>query len=374
MTQMNVIHATQVTQQSKSSQETNKSENSGFLHLFKHALTETEVHQTFEAPKDEIETTDLHTLILQLINKDQVNDENILSNPNAEELLKQLPFVLQMEIEEIFNADSNNFNFLEDGQDYMQNPAMLMALVIRFSTTTNEDLRTSKQTSLESSVIQRLLVQLDKALSEVGKDLNLNALKGSQNREEFILSAFIRSSSVNEKAVTQVVAPTIQGLPMNQVHQFALHVGGNLTEQQNAEKFLRQFHNILGKSSLVQFPNGLNKLTIKLFPQHLGRLDITLTQQNGVIIAQLMTTTKAAKSALDTQLHQLRQAFIGLNVQVEKLEVVTQQQHQSLQQSDKENQQGKNNSQQNKRQDEEDNVDDKIKFEDFLNGTFDEEV
>jgi flagellar hook-length control protein FliK len=373
MTQMNVIHAAPLIQQSIPSKEKDISENSGFLHLFRHALTETDVHQTYEASKDENDISDLHTLILQLINKDQVTGENILLTANAEELLKQLPFEQQMEIEEFFNA-SNSFNFVEDGQDYLQNPVMLLALVIRFSNTTNEDLSTSKQTSLESSVIQRLLSQLEKALSEKGKDHNLIGQKGSLNREEFILSAFMRSSTINDKAVSQVAAPIVQGLPMNQVHQFALHVSQDLTEQQNAEKFLRQFNNILGKSSLVQFPNGLNKLTIKLFPQHLGRLDITLTQQNGVIIAQLMTTTKAAKSAIDSQLHQLRQAFINLNIQVEKLEVVTQQQQQTLQQSDKENQHGKNNSQQNKRQNEQDNVDDKIKFEDFLNGTFDEEV
>jgi flagellar hook-length control protein FliK len=202
--------------------------------------------------------------------------------------------------------------------------------------------------------------------------LNLQELKGNLDRKQFVLSTFTHSTSVTEVSSSQAGVPNANGMPLNPIHQFVLHVGENRSAQQNGENILRQFNNILGKSSLIQYPNGINKLTIKLFPQHLGRLDVTLIQQNGVIVAQLMTTTKAAKSAIESQLHQLRQAFIAQNLHVEKIEVQTQHQ-QLLNQSDKENKEGKNTHEQKKEQNEQDGGEEK--FEDVLrNETFDIEV
>lgn len=130
---------------------------------------------------------------------------------------------------------------------------------------------------------------------------------------------------------------------MNKAHQFSLHLGGKL-DQPNMEQFIRQFQNILGRSSFLQSPNGLNQLSIKLFPEHLGRLDVKITQLNGKMVAQLMTTTLAAKETIESQLHLLKQAFSAQNIQVEKIEI-TQQHQQQLSDSNKE---GQNNQEQEK--------------------------
>lgn len=178
-------------------------------------------------------------------------------------------------------------------------------------------------------------------------------------------------SNIGTTLPLNIGVPISQSLPLNQTQQFVLHVGKNLNEQQKGEQLLRQFQNIIGRSSLLQFTNGTSQLTIKLFPKHLGRLDVKLVQQEGIIIAKLMTTTKAAKSAIELQLHQLRQAFVGQNLQVEKIEITTQQQQQFN--TEKEHQQEKQNNQEHKRKDENNtNIEAKNEnenFKDFLEQT-----
>lgn len=322
------------------------------------------------------EEPDLNVLLAQLVSElsatDHKLDEELLMTPFAEQLINQLPLELQLEIEAIFNGNSNIENLLGDGQG-LKNPSQLIVLAIKMSQYMKRDLVQGKQNDFEH-VLVKLLDQLKNILSEKGMlDQNLQGQKSNLNRQEFIFAAINRASASNDISSSQVGIPNIQGQPLNQVHQFLLHVGESRGEQQNGEQLLRQFKNILDRSSLLQFPNGLNKLTIKLFPQHLGRLDVTLTQQHGVIIAQLMTTTKAAKNAIESQLQQLRQAFLSQNIQVEKIEVFTQQQ-QSLLLPDKQNQEEKNNSHDNKKQKEQNDDGEKVNFQDFLNETFNVEV
>ena len=197
-----------------------------------------------------------------------------------------------------------------------------------------------------------------------------NEMTNIKQKEQIIFSAHSRATAEQQPITTQGITLPMVQQPLSQLQQFVLHVGENRGDQQTAEQFLRQFQNILGRSSLAQFPNGINQLTIKLFPEHLGRLDVKLTQQNGMIVAQLLTTTQAAKKAIDSQLQQLRQAFIAQNIQVEKIEISTQQQQPSLNQSDKQNQEEKSNNQQNnKRQQEQDSGDEEQSFQDFLDET-----
>lgn len=348
----------------------NKNNSTAFLQLLESVLTPFEAHLEVPTIIDNVVNEDLESLLSLMINQLSEREENIneemLSTPYIAELLEQLPLEMQLEIQDIFTNYSNVSNVIQE-QGFLQNPSLLLTLVISFTQLTNESNSLSKKNELDS-LIPKLIVQLENLMSDKEKKSQNASFKGNINRDEYALSSFLRATTGSETpASAQVVIPNVQGLPINQIHQFALHVGENQNTQDNAEKLLRQFNNILSKSSLVLFPNGINKLTIKLFPQHLGRLDVTLTQQNGVIIAQLLTTTKAAKSALESQLHQLRQAFLGQNIQVEKIEVHTQQQQQSLLQSNRENQEEQRNNQQRKDQKQHDDGEEKVKFEDLLN-------
>ncbi|MFB5660562.1 flagellar hook-length control protein FliK [Alteribacillus sp. HJP-4] len=156
------------------------------------------------------------------------------------------------------------------------------------------------------------------------------------------------------------------------VQQLVMHLGENKTEYARQQEFTRQLQELLGKTNLPSLKNGAKELTLKLHPEHLGRVDIKLTQQNGQIIAQLLTTTKAARELVEQQIHHLKQSFQQQNIQVERIEI--QQQISSyLHQEQEENQENKQQPPENAQQDhvsEDDNS-----FADILEElTFNEQV
>jgi flagellar hook-length control protein FliK len=103
------------------------------------------------------------------------------------------------------------------------------------------------------------------------------------------------------------------------LEQFSLFVnkGQNHTSY---EQFSKEFANVIARSQLMQTPN-MSKLLIKLYPEQLGSIRIELLQQDGVMTAKILASTKMAKDMLDSQLNGLRQAFNTQNLQVDKIEI-----------------------------------------------------
>lgn len=409
---------------SKVAESKSNSENSkfAFLQILDQAMVGEKLDLTAEALPDGEAILDLHKLIKQLVEKlsfsDTQLDEDLLNSPIIKDFMEQLPLELQMQIADVFVnnnvlsdiIDETVISIEENG--YLQDPAKLLALVITLSEAGSEIsnpvapklenqlekllpllFTEGKQVAASSDSnttpkeiiakeFQQLLQQLTNKLQSMSgkeKENLVNTFHGEKQTfkgEQVVLSAFMRNSSKQSSTTAQTInLPLGQGLQLNPVQQFVLHVGEQRSEQQTAEQFSRQFQNILGRSSLSQFPNGSNQLTIKLFPEHLGRLDVKLTQQNGVIIAQLMTTTQSAKKVIESQLHHLKQAFQAQNIQVEKIEInIQQQQQQSLNQSDKQNQDDRNRGQHQSSAAENDDSDKEFRFEDFLEDTFNTKV
>ncbi|MDP4083038.1 MAG: flagellar hook-length control protein FliK [Bacillota bacterium] len=136
----------------------------------------------------------------------------------------------------------------------------------------------------------------------------------------------------------------------------------------SAEQFIQQFENILAKS---QFSNtgGTQKLFIKLNPENLGSIRIELTQKDSGLVAKIMTTTSAAKDALESQLQGLKTAFHTQNLQIDKIEVsqsMLNQQERFLQR-DPNHGDRQNQDQQSKQQ--KDNGDSNLSFEETLLNT-----
>lgn len=75
---------------------------------------------------------------------------------------------------------------------------------------------------------------------------------------------------------------------------------------------------------------GITRLTIKLYPENLGTVRIELVQNDGVLTARLLASTAHGRELLDSQAHQLKQAFVQQNIQVDRLDIA-----QSLQDADR---------------------------------------
>lgn len=366
----------------------------------------------FLKENDNEELVALEKLISQLVDALSVGDalvaDDVLDNPLVVDLLDQLSNQLQLELKAFFEENDSLESLLEQGEGYLNNPIQLLAVVIGLAHFQSQSQGYSGSEligKIPDQADEKLQIQLEKMLGiltrneqlplrdertkikdffEIAKQLtsilqvmstkekqqltqSFQARKDSEKEAQFVLSAFSRITADQSAKVNQgIVLPPAQG-PLNSVQQFVIHVGENRGNQPTNEQFLRQFQNILGRSSLAQFPNGVNQLTVKLYPEHLGRLDVKLTQQNGIIVAELMTTTNAAKTAIQSQLHQLREAFVAQNIPVDKIEINTQQQQQSLGQSEKENQEGKNQNKSNQEQQQnQDNEGEVVNFEDLL--------
>ncbi|EIJ81496.1 flagellar hook-length control protein [Bacillus methanolicus PB1] len=88
----------------------------------------------------------------------------------------------------------------------------------------------------------------------------------------------------------------------------------------STEQFIQQFESILAKSQFSK-NGGTQKLFLKLYPEHLGSVRIEIIQKDQSIVARILTTTGAAKDALESQLQGLKQAFSSQNIQVERIEI-----------------------------------------------------
>ncbi len=203
-----------------------------------------------------------------------------------------------------------------------------------------------------------------------GKDVNLKDflksfhnqlqelanLKSTNNRE----MAFKLFSTVSEELSDQNGSSSGTGLEnfkakteglsagfltfqqMAKAEQLTIMMGQN-GKPVSSQQLMQQFESILAKSHLMK--NGdTQRLFIKLNPEHLGALRIELIQRDSTMIARILTSTAAAKEALDSNLNGLKHAFSSQNIQVEKVEITQQMNQQERflnrdQQSEQEKQQ-----------------------------------
>ncbi|MCU6599814.1 flagellar hook-length control protein FliK [Peribacillus frigoritolerans] len=186
-------------------------------------------------------------------------------------------------------------------------------------------------------LLEGITGKLEKWLSNQSKSeihRSFNTLeKGQTKAIETLKSAFSQLSGSDKvnKDGTMGSGVTLQstdsgkhqgpGMPflMTKLEQFVLAAPkGEQTVSQ--EEFVKQFENILSKANFSG-TNGVNKLLIRLNPEHLGSLRIELIQKDGMMSAKILATTAQVKDMLENQIHGLKQAFSGQNIQIERIEI-----------------------------------------------------
>ncbi|PEZ81369.1 flagellar hook-length control protein FliK [Bacillus sp. AFS017274] len=202
----------------------------------------------------------------------------------------------------------------------------------------------NKDMTLDEAAIQKqmkhllegLTGKLERWLSNQSKaepDQSYTLEKGQTKTLETLKSAYsqLSGSDKGNKDGTVSSGVTLQspdsgkhqgtGMPflMTKLEQFVLAAPkGEQTVSQ--EEFVKQFENILSKANFSG-TNGVNKLLIRVTPEHLGSLRIELIQKDGMLSAKIMASTAQAKDMLENQIHGLKQAFSGQNIQIERIEI-----------------------------------------------------
>jgi len=133
-----------------------------------------------------------------------------------------------------------------------------------------------------------------------------------------------------------------------------------------SEALLKEMQAIINKAQISN-AQGITRLTLKLYPENLGTIRIELVQNDGVITARLLASTAHGRDLLDSQAHQLKQAFVQQNIQVDRLDIA-----QSLQDADRQqrDQNFFNNffrqQQQEEQEQSKEDSDDSMSFTDYL--------
>ncbi|MBM6618442.1 flagellar hook-length control protein FliK [Bacillus suaedaesalsae] len=203
----------------------------------------------------------------------------------------------------LFNHLTNQLNKLEGGiQGFMQ--------------TANEDVAKEVEVFL-SKFHTKLTGQQPIAID--ANNSKLDYVKALYQRTLGSEDAVKKTPSQDSVSKVMVMGVEPQN-SMNRVQQFALFVEQS-SKPLNQEQFIKDFQNILSKSSLQNGTNGM-RLLIKLYPEQLGSLRIELIQQQGVLVARMIASSTQAKELLESQLQGLKNAFANQNIQVEKLEII----------------------------------------------------
>lgn len=175
-------------------------------------------------------------------------------------------------------------------------------------------------------------------LERVANSLDLAFSRGSEKQESVPFfqqhSIFqqlpkkltVESAQVNSSSTETVGAgvSNVANQQISRIEQFTLHLNNRTNEETKMRDFVKEFSNIIARSSLTQGQNT-TRLIIRLYPEQLGSLRIELLQRDGMMMARMMASTSAAKDMLDSQLHSLKQAFTQQNIQVDKVEVTVSQ-------------------------------------------------
>lgn len=133
------------------------------------------------------------------------------------------------------------------------------------------------------------------------------------------VTSLLEESEVDGKQTTQQIVGTISTTqtPLKpEVSQAELENRANARN----EALIKDMQAIFKRSSFGQV-GGTNRLLIKLYPEHLGQVRIELVQTNGIMTARILASTALGKEMLDSQLNQLRNAFVQQNVQVDRIDV-----------------------------------------------------
>ncbi|MCC3357470.1 flagellar hook-length control protein FliK [Bacillus sp. REN16] len=253
------------------------------------------------------------------------------------------------------------------------NKAGLMDLLKQFKMVFNENISSNPQEAKEQTDLS-----FDKAVQDLMEKLEnkllVKPLLESQTRHQYLQTVHARyfltpkgldtpQTAITDKLLQKTSNPTqstttaSEAIPLadvssNQlpkVQQFSLFVEQNGKPLPNQQHFIKQFQNILARSSFLN-SGGQQKLLINLYPEHLGSLRIELLKGEAGMIARIMASTSQAKELVESQLSNLKLTFVAQNISVEKIEVSTQLQYQTERslQRESEQQQGQHSGRQQK--------------------------
>lgn len=293
--------------------------------------------------------------LLALLSKDDLLDvedglqllDQLISNSN-EDLLTMIENYLGMSHLQFQNLLSNVMEKLQiEGREGQSDLAKLLQVIEKMSNLTVSQLHSVLDKDslklIKSAKLYELMAKNQDSLNEESSKIDFkslsakltsilegNLLKSDQaaSRLAFLKQTFsgiLTNSSAKEDSTstnsskTEMISGSVQFMQISRPEQLTLTLSTG-TKQVQTEQLIKQFESILARSQFSNV-NGVQRLFLQLNPGHLGSLRIEIIQQDSVMVAKIVTSTQAAKEAIEGQLSQLKQAFNTQNIQVERVEI-----------------------------------------------------
>lgn len=272
------------------------------------------------------------------------------------ELVNSLLAIFQLQIEPNKEALANKQS-LQLQPLNEQSKSLILRLLYLFSMTGTEQ-RNATHEQMQSQIKSQDKAMDERTLSQFQKQQDSSPSRANVSQIKKILGQAIErkarqtASPTNhlhekynnneEQRVNRVPTQQNVSLPqaaMERIHQLEFRI--QLLSEMDSATLTKQFEKILASSQMRTFKNGLTQLQVRLHPDHLGSLSVRLTQLDGQLIARITAQTDVAKNLIESQLHQLRQAFVTQNIQVDRIEVFTQENEQQQQSNPQSNEEKK---------------------------------
>ncbi|MBL5778006.1 flagellar hook-length control protein FliK [Bacillus sporothermodurans] len=299
-----------------------KDDNSTGLLLNETKPTEDQISEVLGLPKEKWQEQ-LSTLIdelLSLIGNNPIQSTQLLSIKKSMqdgEYIKGVADLLTV----LSNLPKETFKHLNP--DFLHIAAKTGGVIESLAKQMDLSKNDLKNVSVLKESMQTVISKLETILEKDSNE-NKNTILQNTFQRVFVDKQEAIKNSTNSNSKTEISEQSLSShVPMQQIskiEQFAIHVNRD-SKPVDYQQFVKDFSNIIGKSQLLK-GDGTNKLLIKLYPENLGSLRIEILQDKGMITAKLFASTGSAKELLDSQLHQLKNAFTLQNIQVDKIDVL----------------------------------------------------
>ncbi|MEM5593580.1 flagellar hook-length control protein FliK [Niallia circulans] len=211
-----------------------------------------------------------------------------------------------------------------------------------FNQVAEADNHVTAATTELKTIISSILAKLDKQLVEknmivVPKMVNPIMVSSLRKSGELLTSTAETKGNV-KVGEADADAKVFTSISTTFMKQDPLMLLSNSGEMIHPKKVEEQFAKLLANSTFTK-TGDMQKLSIRLAPDHLGSIRIEITQNEGNMIARIITANSEAKDVLEKQLTSLKHGLSAQNLQVDKMDIVVSSQPQERLQREQQQQQ-----------------------------------
>lgn len=272
-----------------------------------------------EIPVDQLLNTES---LLSILNVDELQLQEIIDQLTLEDinvqdvwtLLEQAPMLMN----EVVSA-------LTGESTMSEKDATVLLQFLKLAQLAGEKTDTVYQQQFTLSNLKNALETAGPQIVQLMQLTQQGQAQSNSNTSSTVFQQLIQPISTEQKV--EVVTTTSnsnnegmlqQNQQSSQVRTVTINLPTNPASQ--SEALAKEIENLLNRSQ-VSNQQGSIKLMLKLFPENLGQIRIEIVQQNGVMTARLLASTSAAKELLDSNLNQLKTAFVAQNIQMDRIDV-----------------------------------------------------